>query len=168
MCYLFHWVSSALLKGGSKAGVFQWLSYILKRQREKQKLPQKSILNKWQDNHKLFFPLSCNCLLLTDSSRHCTKGHNVFHSHSHKTQEDRHRADCPISIMLLQGHTHRNNWYRQVTITSAQHPITAQWEGMGDVGSVRYESALLPPCPTISALSYSNCQRSTTPFLSEF
>ena len=27
--------------------------------------------------------------------------------------------------------------------------IDAQWEGMGDVGSARYEPALLPPCPTI-------------------
>ena len=34
--------------------------------------------------------------------------------------------------------------------------IDAQWEGMGDVGSVRYEPALLPPCPTIRILSYSN------------
>ena len=32
----------------------------------------------------------------------------------------------------------------------------AQWEGIGDVGSVRYELALLPPCPTIRVLSYSN------------
>ena len=31
--------------------------------------------------------------------------------------------------------------------------IDAQWEGMGDVGSVRYELALLPPCPTIRVLS---------------
>ena len=29
------------------------------------------------------------------------------------------------------------------------------------VGSARYEPALLPPCPTIRVLSYSNCQRST-------
>ena len=36
----------------------------------------------------------------------------------------------------------------------------AQWDGMGDVGAARYEPALLPPCPTISALSYSKCQRS--------
>ena len=36
--------------------------------------------------------------------------------------------------------------------------ITAQWEGMGDVGSVKYEPALLPSCPTISVLSYSNHQ----------
>ena len=34
--------------------------------------------------------------------------------------------------------------------------IDAQWEGMGDVGSARYEPALLPPCPTISVLSCSN------------
>ena len=34
--------------------------------------------------------------------------------------------------------------------------IDAQWKGMGDVGLVRYEPALLPPCPTIRVLSYSN------------
>ena len=34
--------------------------------------------------------------------------------------------------------------------------IDAQWEGMGDVGSARYEMALVPPCPTIRVLSYSN------------
>ena len=34
--------------------------------------------------------------------------------------------------------------------------IGAQWEGMGDVGSARYEPALLPPCPTIRVLSNSN------------
>ena len=34
--------------------------------------------------------------------------------------------------------------------------IDALWEGMGDVGSARYELALLPPCPTIRVLSYSN------------
>ena len=34
--------------------------------------------------------------------------------------------------------------------------VDAQWEGMGDVGSVRYEPALLPQCPTIRVLSYSN------------
>ena len=30
--------------------------------------------------------------------------------------------------------------------------IDAQWEGIGDVGSARYEQALLPPCPTIRVL----------------
>ena len=34
--------------------------------------------------------------------------------------------------------------------------IDAQWEGMGDVGSARYEPALLPPCPTIRVLSCSD------------
>ena len=34
--------------------------------------------------------------------------------------------------------------------------IDAQWEGMGDVGSARYEPALLPPCLTIRVLRYSN------------
>ena len=34
--------------------------------------------------------------------------------------------------------------------------IHAQWEGMGGIGSARYEPALLPPCPTIRFLSYSN------------
>ena len=34
--------------------------------------------------------------------------------------------------------------------------IDALWEGIVDVGSARYEPALLPPCPTIMVLSYSN------------
>ena len=34
--------------------------------------------------------------------------------------------------------------------------VDAQWEGMGGVGSARYKPALLPPCPTIQGLSYSN------------
>ena len=36
--------------------------------------------------------------------------------------------------------------------------IDAQWEGMGDVGSARYEPALLTPCPTIRVLSNCKCQ----------
>ena len=36
--------------------------------------------------------------------------------------------------------------------------MTAQCEGIGEVGSARYELALLPPCPSIRVLSYSNCQ----------
>ena len=43
-----------------------------------------------------------------------------------------------------------------LTLTVLVTTIDAQWEGMGDVGSVRYEPALLPPCPTIRVLSYSN------------
>ena len=43
----------------------------------------------------------------------------------------------------------------QLTLNVLVATIDAQWEGMGDVGSARYEPALLPPCPTISVLSYS-------------
>ena len=52
----------------------------------------------------------------------------------------------------------QDNW---CTGTLLNRMITAQWEGMGDVGSAMYEPALLPPCLTIRVLSYSNCQRST-------
>ena len=51
-----------------------------------------------------------------------------------------------------------DNW---CTATLWNRIMTAQCEGMGEVGSARYEPALLPPCPSIRALSYSNCQRST-------
>ena len=37
-----------------------------------------------------------------------------------------------------------------------------KWEGMGDVGSARYEPALLPKCATIRVLSYSECWRSSS------
>ena len=45
---------------------------------------------------------------------------------------------------------------RDLTLTVLVVTIDAQWEGMGDVGSARYELALLPLCPTIRVLSYSN------------
>ena len=43
-----------------------------------------------------------------------------------------------------------------LTLKALVATIDAQWEGMGDVGSARYEPALLPPCPTIRVLSYSS------------
>ena len=46
--------------------------------------------------------------------------------------------------------------YDTLTLKVLVATIDAQWEGMGDVGSARYEPALLPPCPTIRVLSYSN------------
>ena len=36
-----------------------------------------------------------------------------------------------------------------LTLKVLVETIHAQWEGMGDAGSARYEPALLPPCPTI-------------------
>ena len=52
--------------------------------------------------------------------------------------------------------TKLNNSGEQLTLKVLVETINAQWEGMGDVGSVRYEPALLPPCPTIRVLSYSS------------
>ena len=40
-----------------------------------------------------------------------------------------------------------------VALTMLVATIDAQWKGMGDAGSVRYEPALLPTCPTIRVLS---------------
>ena len=51
-----------------------------------------------------------------------------------------------------------NNW---CTATLWNRIMTAQCEGMGEVGSARYEPALLSPCLSIRALCYCNCQRST-------
>ena len=45
---------------------------------------------------------------------------------------------------------------KRLTLKVLVTTIDAQWEGMGDVGSARYEPALLPPCPTIRVVSYSN------------
>ena len=47
-----------------------------------------------------------------------------------------------------------DNW---CTATLWNRTMTAQCEGMGEVGSARYEPALLPPCPSIRVLN-SNCQ----------
>ena len=40
-----------------------------------------------------------------------------------------------------------------LTLTVLIATIDVQWEGMGDVGSARYEPALLPACPTVNQLS---------------
>ena len=45
---------------------------------------------------------------------------------------------------------------KELTLKVLVATIDAQWEGMGNVGLVRYEPALLPPCPTIRVLTYSN------------
>ena len=43
----------------------------------------------------------------------------------------------------------RSVGYIKLTLKVLVTTIDARWEGMGDVGSARYEPALLPPCPTI-------------------
>ena len=45
----------------------------------------------------------------------------------------------------------RDNW---CTATLWNRIMTAQCEGMGEVGSARCEEALLPPCPSIRALCF--------------
>ena len=57
--------------------------------------------------------------------------------------------------MQLRNHKHILNGHI-VTLKVLVATIDAQWEGMGDVGSARYEPALFPPCPTIRVLSFSN------------
>ena len=53
-------------------------------------------------------------------------------------------------------HRTRQKFSIVLTLEVLVSTIDAQWEGIGDVGSARYEPALLPPCPTKRVLSYSN------------
>ena len=72
-------------------------------------------------------------------------------THSHN-QNDRYCCIC-VSI-----NAHYNGFSRKVRVCVKSYSASrdAQCKGMGDVGSARYEPALLPPCPTIRVLSYSN------------
>ena len=65
---------------------------------------------------------------------------------------------APNAEIHINSYSTSHNWCTAILLNRI---ITVQWEGMGDVGSTRYEPALLPPCPTIKVLCYSNCQRST-------
>ena len=75
----------------------------------------------------------------------------LFH---HQCTPHRSSAIDLLTLTVLVTH----NW---CTATLWNRIMTAQCEGMGEVGSARYQPALLPPCPSIRALCYSNCQRST-------
>ena len=65
-------------------------------------------------------------------------------------------------VMISSVHTRAkllvgsSSWPNLLTLKVLVATIDAQWEGMGDVGSARYEPVLLPPCPTTRVLSYSN------------
>ena len=66
------------------------------------------------------------------------------------------RRSVGVIMPLLNSYSaSHDNW---CTATLWNRIMTAQCEGMGEVGSARYEPALLPPCPSIRVLSYSNCQ----------
>ena len=58
----------------------------------------------------------------------------------------------PLKLQTLSPDVCNIIWTLTVLVATSD----AQWEGMGDVRSARYEPALLPPCPTIRVLSYSN------------
>ena len=61
------------------------------------------------------------------------------------------QTESMVCATVSHGHT-----WTVLTLKVLVATIDAQWEGMGDVGSARYEPALLPPCPTIRVLSYCN------------
>ena len=54
-----------------------------------------------------------------------------------------------LPLVLLYSASH-DNW---CTATLWNRIMTAQCEGMGEVGSARYEPALLPSCPSIRVLT---------------
>ena len=59
-------------------------------------------------------------------------------------------------VYFLSPHATVGEFRDILTLKVLVMTIDVQWEGMGDVGSARYEPALLPPCPTIRVLSYRN------------
>ena len=61
-----------------------------------------------------------------------------------------------LLLPQLEDYCKSTNSSLRLTLTVLVMTTDAQWEGMGDVGLARYEPALLPPCPTIRVLSYSN------------
>ena len=61
-----------------------------------------------------------------------------------------------LKLVVFYGSVMHECVKTKLTLTVLVVTINAQWEGMGDVGLARYELALLPPCPTIRVLSYSN------------
>ena len=70
----------------------------------------------------------------------------------HRNQKLTLKAPAVCCCVVVAGRPGLPNCGFKVLVTT----IDAQWEGMGDVGSARYEPALLLPCPTIRVLSYSN------------
>ena len=71
-------------------------------------------------------------------------GHTISH---YETQ-----AGDPLLLLYMGDHSAKVilcnlTLMDSLTLTVLVATIDAQWEGMGDVGSVRYEPALLPPMP---------------------
>ena len=60
------------------------------------------------------------------------------------------------SLHLLQCSLNQTTATHALILKVLVATIDAQWEGRGDVGSVRCEPPLLPPCPTIRVLCCSS------------
>ena len=101
--------------------------------------------NRMQESLKLFDSI-CNNKWFTDTS--------IILFLNKKDLFDEKIKKSPLTICFPEytGMISRSHLTLKVLVTT----IDAQWEGMGDVGSARYEPALLPPCLTIRALTYSN------------
>ena len=97
----------------------------------------------------IFFQPPYSFVACLASSRLClfTYSHTATHS----------QRLCLVRCVNSYSTSH-DNW---CTVTLWSRIMTAQCEGMGEVGLARYEPALLPPCLSIRVLSYSNCQRAT-------
>ena len=74
-------------------------------------------------------------------------GHQNGHSSNSLQQSEQPQLIYVKGVMISAKH-------HQLTLKVLVTTTDAQWEGMGDVGSARYEPALLPPCSTIRVLSY--------------
>ena len=79
-------------------------------------------------------------------SHHCS---NETHETWQKVKKQLKGPTLTLTVLVTTIDALRQLWNRT---------MSAQCEGMGEVGSARYESALLSPCPSIRVLSYSNCQ----------
>ena len=83
---------------------------------------------------------------------------HTFYKQEQIRHQATHKAGCQTGDFAY-GHFNLPPgfvWVYGLTLKVLVTTIDAEWEGMADVGSARYELALLPPCPTIRVLSYSN------------
>ena len=82
----------------------------------------------------------------------CSLSQGIYDSHEHKKIKVSLAQFVHNEISIENSDTETGLLTLKVLVVT----IDAQGEGMGDEGSARYEPALLPPCPTIRVISYSN------------
>ena len=105
---------------------------------------------------KIMAPFKDTCMKVgNDSQWWCTESTSLnFKDAKQKSLNDTWMCKNNCHRLTCEGLSKHYN-YDCLTFTVLVTTIDAQWEGMGDVGSARYEPALLPPYPTIRVLSYS-------------